>query len=558
MNTLLQALMTGAGLSLLSGLAAWLLVRALRHQIAGAEVSVWRMARLVALLPLGLAPLIYLVPQSLDQPAGPGLFLPPVAQSASAVVEASPAGFSAPGFELPMTDLALAVYLAGLATMLIACISRHLARRALLARSREASHEERRPFEAMARRIGVRAPELRIGPAGVSPFLTGWRGVVVLPDDPTVTAEGLTYAMAHELCHLRRGDERDRLIGSALLALAWFHWPLRQIERELDAAREMACDRDTLKALGGAQRKAYAAALIDMMRTAAPAVSAFGPSNRRLREMRIKAIMTQSAARKGRAVWLAATVLATAVPIAGAQALVTERRTALAPHAVHLTEPELHAHAPHEPRPELAAEPAVEPVAEPAPLAHAEPAPVQAPHPAHAPSAPHAVHAENVVFGPSTVSAPQDAHAGHASFGAADAVAPSLTHAVAQGRISSAYGPRPSRPAGAPHFHHGYDIAAERGTPIVAPGAGVVVHAEAGFRGQEAWGNTVAIDHGNGWQTVYAHMEGFDVSVGDQVMAGEQIGRVGATGRATGPHVHVELHHNGERVDPSGYVPGLN
>ena len=129
---------------------------------------------------------------------------------------------------------------------------------------------------------------------------------------------------------------------------------------------------------------------------------------------------------------------------------------------------------------------------------------------------------------------------------------------MTQGRITSRYGERPARPAGAPAFHHGYDIAAERGTPVAAPGAGVVVHAAAGYRGSEAWGNTIAIDHGNGWQTVYAHLEGFDVAEGDQVAAGEQIGRVGATGRATGPHVHVELHHNGERVDPSGQVPGLD
>ena len=70
-------------------------------------------------------------------------------------------------------------------------------------------------------------------------------------------------------------------------------------------------------------------------------------------------------------------------------------------------------------------------------------------------------------------------------------------------------------------------------------------------------GNRVFIDHGNGWQTVYAHMEGFDVSAGDRVTPGQQIGRVGSTGRSTGPHVHVELRHNGERIDPAGYLPGL-
>lgn len=140
---------------------------------------------------------------------------------------------------------------------------------------------------------------------------------------------------------------------------------------------------------------------------------------------------------------------------------------------------------------------------------------------------------------------------------AAAPTAPAFTHTVADGRISSRYGHRPAAPAGIPRDHRGTDIAAPTGTPIHAPGAGTVTHAAAGLNGSEAWGNTVVIDHGAGWQTVYAHMDGFDVEVGDFVDAGEQIGRVGSTGRSTGPHVHVELRHDGERIDPATWLPGL-
>jgi murein DD-endopeptidase MepM/ murein hydrolase activator NlpD len=69
------------------------------------------------------------------------------------------------------------------------------------------------------------------------------------------------------------------------------------------------------------------------------------------------------------------------------------------------------------------------------------------------------------------------------------------------------------------------------------------------------YGTVVVIDHGHGWQTLYAHLQVADVVVGQQVLAGEQIARVGSTGRVTGPHLHLEMLHNGERVDPQAYLP---
>ncbi len=137
-------------------------------------------------------------------------------------------------------------------------------------------------------------------------------------------------------------------------------------------------------------------------------------------------------------------------------------------------------------------------------------------------------------------------------------IAPELPRLIVPGRVTSVYGPRPARPAGAPVFHGGTDIAAPAGTAISAPGAGTVIHAEMGYNGSARWGNTVEIDHGDGWSTVYAHLDTIGVTPGQSLAPGQRIGAVGMTGAATGPHVHVELHFNGERVDPAGYLAGLD
>jgi murein DD-endopeptidase MepM/ murein hydrolase activator NlpD len=84
------------------------------------------------------------------------------------------------------------------------------------------------------------------------------------------------------------------------------------------------------------------------------------------------------------------------------------------------------------------------------------------------------------------------------------------------------------------------------GTPIRAPNAGRVVVA----RGLYFSGNTVLIDHGLGLFSLLAHLSDFDVQEGDQISPGQIVGRVGATGRVTGPHLHWAVRANGARVDP--------
>lgn len=94
------------------------------------------------------------------------------------------------------------------------------------------------------------------------------------------------------------------------------------------------------------------------------------------------------------------------------------------------------------------------------------------------------------------------------------------------------------------------DLAAPAGTPIVAAGGGTVTFA--GPRG--GYGNVVILDHGDGTETRYAHQQRLDVTVGQQVTGGQQIGTVGSTGNSTGPHLHFEVRRNGQPVDPAPLV----
>lgn len=118
------------------------------------------------------------------------------------------------------------------------------------------------------------------------------------------------------------------------------------------------------------------------------------------------------------------------------------------------------------------------------------------------------------------------------------------------GWITGRYGE--SRPG---HFHAGIDIDGYGcdGAPIVAAGSGTVIYS--GY--SSGYGNYVMIDHGSGYVTLYAHMSSNAVSVGDWVGAGQCVGYMGASGNASGTHLHFEIRINGSTVDPEGWFPGL-
>ncbi len=121
----------------------------------------------------------------------------------------------------------------------------------------------------------------------------------------------------------------------------------------------------------------------------------------------------------------------------------------------------------------------------------------------------------------------------------------------AEGPVTSGFGYRIHPVYGSRKLHSGLDVSGPRGTPISAAGEGIVL--SAGWQG--GYGNTVIIDNGGGISTLYGHMSQIKASVGDTVNRGDVIGLVGATGTATGNHLHFEVRVNGQATDPRPYLP---
>lgn len=122
----------------------------------------------------------------------------------------------------------------------------------------------------------------------------------------------------------------------------------------------------------------------------------------------------------------------------------------------------------------------------------------------------------------------------------------------AKGWISSGYGRRTHPIRGGRDFHTGIDISAKPSSPVHATADGIV-----SFSGRSgANGNLVAIEHGSGYSTYYAHNKKILVSVGQVVKRGEVIALVGSTGSSTGPHVHYEVWKEGKNINPRKYLKG--
>jgi len=124
------------------------------------------------------------------------------------------------------------------------------------------------------------------------------------------------------------------------------------------------------------------------------------------------------------------------------------------------------------------------------------------------------------------------------------AATPSIWPAV--GWLSAGFGNRPDPFTGVPSTHSGLDISADKGQPVVATADGVVESAD--WNGN--YGNLLVIDHGFGVKTRYGHLSAFAVKAPARIKRGDLVGYIGATGRATGPHLHYEIMVNGQLINP--------
>jgi murein DD-endopeptidase MepM/ murein hydrolase activator NlpD len=115
---------------------------------------------------------------------------------------------------------------------------------------------------------------------------------------------------------------------------------------------------------------------------------------------------------------------------------------------------------------------------------------------------------------------------------------------------TSSFGVRSDPFTNSPAMHTGLDFRADTGDAVRATAAGKVT--VAGWQG--GYGRMVEIDHGNGLTTRYGHLSSTAVKVGDTVKAGQVVGRVGSTGRSTGPHLHYETRVGGDPVDPQKFL----
>ncbi len=115
--------------------------------------------------------------------------------------------------------------------------------------------------------------------------------------------------------------------------------------------------------------------------------------------------------------------------------------------------------------------------------------------------------------------------------------------------VASGYGLRIDPIYGSSHFHAGMDFTANIGTPVYATGKGRVIHAD----WKQGYGKCIIIDHGFGYETLFGHLSEYKVRVGDMVTRGQLIGEVGNTGKSTGPHLHYEVHVDGNPDNPAKY-----
>jgi murein DD-endopeptidase MepM/ murein hydrolase activator NlpD len=156
-----------------------------------------------------------------------------------------------------------------------------------------------------------------------------------------------------------------------------------------------------------------------------------------------------------------------------------------------------------------------------------------------------------------------ETHASQLSEELSDRVEPALENvlaaenAIPQGlpldintEITSDFGKRTNPFGYNQEFHDGLDFAGKTGDPVLATASGTVI--EAGWG--NGYGQYVALDHGNGYTTLYAHLSEISIELGDELDRGQTLGLLGSTGRSTGPHLHYSIFKNDEAIDPQPFL----
>jgi murein DD-endopeptidase MepM/ murein hydrolase activator NlpD len=125
-----------------------------------------------------------------------------------------------------------------------------------------------------------------------------------------------------------------------------------------------------------------------------------------------------------------------------------------------------------------------------------------------------------------------------------------ISHPLPDARLTASYGATNKFH----QFHKGMDLATQLGTPIYSLAQGTVITATEHLDGFKNYGTMVVVDHGNGLQSLYAHLGSLTVKEGEVIKSGQTIGTVGMTGKTTGPHLHLEILKDGKRINPHPYV----
>ncbi len=321
-----------------------------------------------------------------------------------------------------------------------------------------------------------------------------FRPTVLLPDDLRAGQAQFQLVLAHELAHIRRRDCLRKLLLTVCLCLNWWNPLVWVMVRLANRDMELACDETVLRTLGQACKKSYALTLLDMAQRQAkpsPLCSGFAKS---CAEERVRAILRF----RRLPVWTGA--LAAALFFLAAGVLATQARSV--------------------------------------PRVPEAPAAVQAQNvPPSVPVSQPVIYLDPVVN-------PAPAAQEKAEASAAPAYVWPLEDADAA--VTDAYGWTVHPLTQKESFHSGVDLEAEAGQNVLAVAAGTVLDCSY----SEAYGYHVTLEHENGVQTMYAHLRAFYVESGDTVAQGQVIAAVGATGWATGPHLHLSVSRDGEAVDP--------